>query len=426
MISGTACAGFDSSGWRFVRRIQVPEKYVAGTVAIRLESEILKHCLPHLRDLRIVAADGSLVPVTISPTVDDRDMELIPARVYRVARKAGKWTDIWVDKSAKILTRGIRIRTRSTDFVRKVELRGADSSQETYVIRVDGLIVDESSPIPFRCDRVFHPLNNFQYLQIRIMDGNAPPLKVDGVSCYPPLAEATSEQPLSLRIIENRLDKSTDSTVVVADLGTNRFPVSHISVETSASDFVKGVRVLGGYTASADSWTELMQSTIFRITRDDASAENLEMHLEPTPVRYLRLELTGGKPKDFTVAGLRALGTAQLIVFQPTSGSSYRLYYGNPMAKAVSPLGGPTSFNVAELAGIAREMEIGPPRRNVPPPAPKRAKQEKEAAPFALGKALGVIMLLIGLLLLFSVMLKARSLRRRERQRNSRILNSPR
>jgi hypothetical protein len=269
-------------------------------------------------------------------------------------------------------------------------------------------------------------LNNFQYLQIRIIDGDAPPLKIDGVFCYPPLPEETSEQPLPLRIIENRVDEASGSTIVVADLGSKRLPVSHISVETSAGDFVKRVRVLGSYTLSGESWPELVQRALFRITRDEASSEDLEIGLKPAPVRFLRLEFAGGKPAGFTVTGIAAHGTVKLMVFQPTPGSSYQLYYGNPSAKAVSHSSGPSSFDVVELAGIAREMEIGPVRRNVPPPAPKPAKQVKEVTPFALGKALGVIMLLIGLLLLFTVMLKARSLSRRERQRNSRILNTPR
>jgi len=138
------------------------------------------------------------------------------------------------------------------------------------------------------------------------------------------------------------------------------------------------------------------------------------------------LEFSGGKPTDFAVGGIGALGTVQLIVFQPTPGSSYQLYYGNPSANAVSNSSGPTSFTVADLKGIAAEMGIGPARRNVPPPAPKAAKKEKDVAPMALGKALGVIMLLIGLLLLFCLMLKARSNKKRGKLRNSRILNMPR
>ncbi len=426
MPSGSASAGFDSTGWRYVRDIGVPDTYPGGPAAVCLESDILEHCLPDLRDLRLISSADSPVSFTVTPQADGRGPEPIPARVYRVARKAGKWTDIWVDKTAKVLTRGIRLGTRSTDFVRRVELRGADSSQEAYVIRLDGLIFDQSSPIPVRCDRVFHPLNNFQYMKIRIFDGDAPPLTIDGVSCYPPPAERSEEHPLALRIIENREDKATGSIIVVADLGVKRLPVSLISVETSARDFIKGVRVLGGYAASGDSWTELIQGTVYRITREQASAEDLEIRLKPTPVRYLKAEFTGPNPPDFSVAGITALGSAQLIVFQPTPGSSYRLYYGNPSAEAVNHSTDPISLSTAELLEMAQEIEVGPVRRNVPPPKPKIVKKKGDVAPFVFGKALGVVMLLIGLLLLFSVMLKARSLRKRELQRNSRIVNTPR
>ncbi|MDQ7784253.1 MAG: hypothetical protein RDU20_15315 [Desulfomonilaceae bacterium] len=409
-----------------MRNVQVPPTYREGPVAVCLEAAILEHCLPDGRDIRLVSSDGSTVPITITPPVDGRDAEPIPVRVYRVARKAGKWTDIWVDKAAKVLTRGVQIRTRSSDFVRKVELRGADTSQEAYVIRVDGLIVDRNSPIPIRSHEVFHPLNNFQYLQIRIMDGDAPPLKVDGVYCYPPLPEGTSERPLSHRIIENRFDKASAATIVVADLGAERLPVCNISVRTSARNFVKAVRVSGAYTSHAVSWSGLGQGTIFRIIRDHASAENLEIRLDPSPIRYLKLEFTGGPPPDFTVDGVTAFGSVQLLVFQPTLGSSYQLYYGNPRAQAEVHAPGPTSFNIAQMVDTAREMEVGPARPNIPQPSPKPVEQKKEVAPFALGKALGVIMLLVGLLLLFSVMLKARSLRRRRNRHSLRIPDASR
>ncbi|MFH1114402.1 MAG: DUF3999 family protein [Pseudomonadota bacterium] len=424
--SGSPAGEFDSTGWRYVRDIHVPDTYSGGAAAVWLESDILEHCLPDLQDLRLISSADSLVPFTVTPQADAQGPEPIPVRVYRVARKAGKWTDIWVDKTAKVLTRGIRLPTRSTDFVRKVELRGADTPQEEFVIRMDGLIVDQGRPIPVRCDRIFHPLNNFQYLKIRVLDGDAPPLTIDGVSCYPPVPEKSTEQPLALRIIENRKDQSSDATIVVADLGVKRLPVSLVSVETPVGDFVKEVRISGGYDASEESWSELVKGTVYRITRDEASAENLEIRLKPAPVRYLKAAFIGPKHRDFTVSGISAQGSAQLIVFQPIAGSSYKLFYGNPSAEAVSHSAGPASVSPPDLIEMAQEIEIGPVRRNVPPPQPKIVTKEKESAPSVFGKALGVVMLLIGLLLLFSVMLKARSLRKREMQRNSRVLNIPR
>ena len=141
-------AGFDPTGWKLVRDVEVPERYANSLVGIALESDVLEHCRPDRGDLRIVSSDGAVVPITITPVTDGGDQALIPTRVYRVGRKAGKWTDIWVDKSAKVLTRGIAILTGSSEFIRPVEIRGADNSQQAYVIRVDGLIVDRKQPPP--------------------------------------------------------------------------------------------------------------------------------------------------------------------------------------------------------------------------------------------------------------------------------------
>ena len=425
VASGSAVAGFDPTGWKLVRDVEVPERYTNGLVGIALESGVLEYCRPDHGDLRLVSSDGAVVPITVTPLMDDGDQALIPARVYRVGRKAGKWTDIWVDKSAKVLTRGIAILTGSTDFIRPVEIRGADNSQQAYVIRVDGLIVDRKQPPPVQCNHVFHPLNNHQYLQIRILDGDAPPLKIDGVACYPPLSEMSMGKAIPLRIQENRVDKVTGATILAADLGAEHLPLSHISVDTPVQEFVKKLKVFGGATASPNSWSMLGEETIYRIRRGNATAENLGIRLQQTNFRYIKLEFSGGDDQRFTVDGLEARGSLQLIVFQARPSLKYKLYYHNPSATSVHLPGEPMSFNMARLAAIATDIKLDKPRRNLIPSRAEPVKERKSIVPQFLGKAVGVIMLLVGLLLLFGVMLKARSLRRREKQRNSRIYNTP-
>ena len=422
---GDASATFDSTPWRLVRDIHVSEGHTQGVVGIILRSDIVEECLPDLRDLRLTTSEGALVPITIAEVLDGSDAEPIPARIFKVSRKAGKWTDIWVDKSAKVLTRGIALRTRSTDFIRKVEVRGADTSHEAYVIRVDGLIVDrESSPV-VHCTSVFHPLNNFQYLQIRILDGDNPPLRVDGVSCYPPLPEPSPVHRISHRLMENRHDEDSRSTVVVTDLGEERLPAASVSVDSPDREFIKRMRVFGASNPSPEFWSELGEGTVFRIRLGDATAEHLAVRIKPTPYRYLKLEFSEGTEPTFTVDGIAVLGSIRMVVFQPNSGTTYRLYYDNPEAAAPQYTNQPVSFNVERLAARTQEIQVGAPRRNRVPVKAKPITPEKSQVSSVFWKALGVAMLLIGLLLLFSVMLKARSLRRRKRRRDSRIIAPP-
>jgi hypothetical protein len=193
---GPVFAEFKTSDWKRVRSIQVPADLPDGPAGIVLESGVTDKCRPDVGDIRILASNGMPAPVTITdPAVDD-EVRPIPAQIFRVAKTAGKWTDIAIDKTGKILTSGIIIGTRSKDFIRRVEIRGSDNVRDAYVIRMDGLIADVGGATPLSSLKLTHPLNNFQYIYLRILDGDQAPLKIDSVQCCPPDPEPLLERPL--------------------------------------------------------------------------------------------------------------------------------------------------------------------------------------------------------------------------------------
>ena len=155
---------FNSAGWKHFREIHIPTEVKEGLVGVALESELLEKCRPDLADIRVVSSAGMSVPVLVTEAPDGEDPPPFPVQVFRVTKRPGKFTEIWIDKNAKVLTRSVIIQTSSKDFVRKVELRGSHNARETYVIRVDGLIADLVKPAPFRSLDIEHPLNNFQYI----------------------------------------------------------------------------------------------------------------------------------------------------------------------------------------------------------------------------------------------------------------------
>ncbi|MEJ2716126.1 MAG: hypothetical protein P8182_03165 [Deltaproteobacteria bacterium] len=155
-LTGTAYAAFDSAGWRYFRQIRIPKDFDRGHVVVPLESAILEQCRPDMGDLRVISSGGEVVPMKLEcpePTTASRPF---PAEVYRVARRPGKWTDAWIDKSGKIITRGILIQTSSEDFVRIVEIRGTDNGRDSYVIRMDGLIASRRGSSRTLVRNVFH------------------------------------------------------------------------------------------------------------------------------------------------------------------------------------------------------------------------------------------------------------------------------
>lgn len=423
-LSGPVPAEFDSSGWKWFRDVNLAASLPEGLVGVPLDSVVLEKCRPDLVDVRLVTLAGEVVPTALVGTAIEDNPEMLPVRVYRVSRKAGRWTDIWVDKNAKVLTRGILIQTRSRNFVQKTEVFGADSSQESFVIRVDGLVADVASPLPIRSLSVFHPLNNFRYLNVRIIDGEGTPLKVEGVACYPSSPREALSRHLSLRIVENRQDTVRGMTVVVADLREQHLPLTGLTVTTPVDDFSKKVSVFASSTLPATTWEPVGEDMIFRLRRDHSVAEKREVRTDkPLSKRYIKVELSGGKPERFPIDKIEGTAGLILLVFTHRPGTRYRLYYGKPSAKSTTYSGMPTSFNIAQVAATSSEVSLGEDTKNVVVNQPKVRNQPQKAAPSLFTKALGVSMLLIGLLLLFSIMLRSRSARRQGRRSRSHIMN---
>jgi len=372
-----------------------------------------------------VTSKGEVVPSIVAGVFGQEESEVFPARIYRVGKKPGKWTDIWIDKTAKVLTRGILIETSSRDFTRKVEIRGSDTAREEFIIRLDGLIADIASPLPLRSLSVFHPLNNFQYVHIRILDDDKPPLKVDAVSCYPPTAVEAFLRSIPVRITENRTDPKTGSTVVVADLGEKRFPLTSLTITSPAKEFVKKAVLSGGSSPDSASWKNLAETTLFKMRKQEAVGENLKLGLKPDPCRYVMLDISGPHSPPVAVSNVQAGASISVAVFQYKPGVTYSLFYNNPEAKHAEPSSAPSSMNLAQVMSASSEISLGPDRKNVVQTAPKpQAKQDEATAVSAFRRAAGIAMLLAGLLLLFSLMLRARSSRKGYRKRNSKPVNT--
>jgi hypothetical protein len=419
--SESAPAEFDTSAWKRFRNLRIPAENSTGVAAIALESNVLEKCRPDLADIRIVSSDGSPGPFTIMEAPGDEELNPFPVRVFRIARNPGKWTDIWIDKSAKTLTRGVLLQTSSRDFVRKVEIRGSDNGKEEYVISMDGLVMDISKPLPINSLKLMHPVNNFQYIHLRIMNDDNPPLKIEGMLCYPPSPANYLSRPMDFRLVEKRTDASANTTTLVADLGDKRFPLGRAAVVSPAGDFAAKLVLHGAASSTPQVWNKFFEGTVFRVQREEAVKEDLAAIIRPQLFRYIKVELLGGR-HPVPVDRIDLTASMRVVVFEHNRDRSYRLYYDNPSATPVPHDDKLLSANMTRIASASLETAVEEEQKNVPPREPPKASYLEPEKHSGVAKAFGVILLLAGLLLLFSLMLRARSLRKAERRRNSRIV----
>ena len=186
----------DSSGTFTFRKATLKESSGSSSGQISW-----KECLPDLRDLRLTTSEGALVSYHHRGSIG-RQRRGTHSRADFQSVQKGRQVDGHMGGQ---VCKGTHPRHCATGPALLISFERSKSearihSHEAYVIRVDGLIVDrESSPV-VHCTSVFHPLNNFQYLQIRILDGDNPPLRVDGGLMLPPIA------PNPLRFIASHTD----------------------------------------------------------------------------------------------------------------------------------------------------------------------------------------------------------------------------
>lgn len=418
LIAEPARAEFDSAPWKLSRELTIGPEVPDGPVGIALEAGVLEKCRPDLADLRLVGADGQVVPCTMTDGMANEEPQPFPAHVFRMAKKQGAWTDLWLDLSAKMLTCGVLLQTPTRDFVRRIEVRGSDNAKESYVIRLDGLVADTREPLPLQSLAVMYPVHNFQYLHLRILDQDQPPLKVEGVFCFPPEPENKLARALDPRIMENHGDTVLGTTTVVADLGERRFPITELRISTPTREFAKKVTLFAAPSGSSMSWKKIYEGTFFRLVKEEASEEGLRARFSPCTLRYLKVMLSGSGSLPVVVDRMYAKGTIRLLAFKHHQGRGYRLFYGNPQSASPIPDAGLNSEQVLAAADTSEGLHLGPEQRNVVPPKPAQSAASRTAVPkkSSAGTIAAVLVVLVGLLLLFSVMLKARSWRQARRR----------
>jgi hypothetical protein len=416
---GSAAAGdADKSSWKFVRKIVFPPEMPEGRVAVPLQSVVIEKCRRDLADLSVAAGENP-APCSIRDAAPDVEPPTFPAKVFKVVNKPGKWTEVWIDKSAKVVTSAVVIETSSRDFMRKVEIRGSDNVKESYVVRMDGLIVDRQGPQALRCLKMDHPLNNFQYLCLRILDEGSPPLKIDAALCCGSAAQSPYHGPLDLRVVEDRKNQAASSSTMVVDLGEKRYPVSSLAISSQQPNFAVKATVRVGSSLAPDAWEKVYEGVFFRVSRDGAAAQNLKAVFRPQPARYVALDLSGSGGPPPAVEKLEAEGSTPLVVFDYQRGKDYSLLYGNPRAEPARPV-----FSAKPLDAIAASpgVYLSDEEKNAAPPR-KIAAQSAQTVPMKqdLGRPTRMIMLLSFLMLVCSVALVYRWVRKPRRRRPSRI-----
>ncbi|MGH9812357.1 MAG: DUF3999 family protein [Candidatus Acidiferrales bacterium] len=321
--------------WRYSRPLELDPNQTGALARVPVPPGVYAQGRPRLDDLRLVDDAGQEVPYVLYARQRTEQRQWRATQLEDIGYVEGQHTQAIADLGENPEPHNtLTLDSTENNFFARVEVSTSDDRRTWAVVR-------EGAPIyRFRQDQlegnqvVTYPDSRARYLRLKISRPETRPfLPFQLVGCR--VAQRVVEEaeratfPATLAPDAAAAPKQT---AWVADLG-GVVPVAEVRFETPAAGFHRPVQL----SASTDgqNWFLVGSGEIYRLASPpgDAPLENLRVEFSETETRYLRVAVFNRN--DPPLEGLRAeiFFTPRHLVFRPSSGRSYRLLYGNPVAE---------------------------------------------------------------------------------------------
>jgi hypothetical protein len=259
-------------------------------------------------------------------------------------------------------------------------------------------------------------VNNFQYLHVRILEGDTGQIKVDGISFVPQEIEQSVRTFVEPKIIEKKHDSAGNSWIIM-DLSETGFPVSTLNVSSNEKQFSKIATVFSAPSLVGNTWSKLASGPIFRVRMEETSKEQLSLNIDPVSTRYIKIEFTGGKGVFYPEKVL-AFDRRSLAIFHYDPTKSYKILFGNssPPPEVVPELINENRSPTSLPMGATEKTERVIKPTSQPDISRKETPQIQPVKQYKWLGYIGMALLFVGLLLLFMTMMRSRSMKKSEQE----------
>jgi hypothetical protein len=317
--------------WRYSRAIDLPATESPRLVTVKLPQDIYAHAAPELDDLRVIDERGAEVPFALRTEVGvQHPAALRGATILENSFAPGHYTQLVLDfKNVADFHSSIQIDTAQPEFMEWVEVAASDDAK---VWR----IVQERAPI-FRFPReghsgttmVSYSPTNARYLRLRILDGGKQFPVTSARIMLNPVAKLQRE-PLRASFIPAS-SATPYETAWSTDLGAEYLPLSEVRFQVGPGEFVREVTI--ETSPDRSQWYEAGSGEVYRFAQGGRDCEQLTVPIAGPTGRYLRVEIANGNDKPLPGVTPELYIATQQIAFDQNPGRSYRLLYGDTVAK---------------------------------------------------------------------------------------------
>ena len=350
IVTATAHAGFDSSGWSWQRPMDVQS--LSGFVSLPIPPEVFDESQASLNDLRVLEENASLVPHMIlwGRIRDIRQKEWKPVNLINATFVPSKYSRVTADFGESVEKNLIQVSLSGQNFRRRTFLEGGHDTKNWEAISEDLWLFDVSAEGQrFKVDTLKFPANNFRYLRLTVYNMTDDPrrITIETVKGASQRIEQEKELlPVPVKQMTTSHSEDKKQTNLELDLGFRHLPVVSLQFEIATPYFHRGYELYGrneikekvprktetgsNIVEREVPWRLVHRGVLYRIQHKNKTTESLKAEDLNAPCRYLRLRVLNGDNRPLQIDRVFVYRRETRLVFQAQGGKRHMLLGGNP------------------------------------------------------------------------------------------------
>lgn len=332
-------ADFSLAHWQYYKPLNLPNPLAERTlVEAPLDREVYARSNAGQTDLRLIEGQDREVPYQLLVQRSRTSREARGVSLRDQGYVPGQFTSFVADLGAgPELHNEVRIEGRGANFRLDATVETSPDGEEWAVVKEDAEIYDFTSGdgrFNARHTEIQYPRSAARYLRVKVQDAEASSLEITGASVF--LSETSPAVESAYAPASSVRSESLDDQVTLyeLDLGTEGIPLSRVSFVAEADNFYRSVSIEG--SENGGDWIWLAGTEVYSFDTARFQGSQLEVEFPESLFSRYRLvvEDEDNAPLDFS--SFAFYGIDRKLLFQPKPGSTYSLYYGNPLASAPS------------------------------------------------------------------------------------------
>lgn len=360
LFTNSAIAAFNPEQWKYYKDVKVKaigEELLSSKkyALIELDDATFNNSMEELTDLRLIDNQGREVPYYLQPIPYFHDISYTPsadveypARILNNSVVSGQYSTFILDlqKKSEEPHNLLNIYTKSTNFLRMVEIEGSDDKVTWHKLATGKHIFSfqEQSNTSIRYNESI-----FRYLRVKVWNKGEKPIEINSAQIQYRKVVPLQEQFLSRVKMTQSEDKDNKNSIIKLDLGSRNIPSHQVNFIIPDDNFRRQVNIEG--SNDGKKWSHLGEDILYSINVDNYKFSKLNLKYELGHYRYLKLTIANKDNQPLNFTGVKVVSHARRLLFPYEKQKSYKLYYGNTKAQGVS-------FDLSDIKNYIKQENL--------------------------------------------------------------------